>query len=280
MTASYQHYATHDESDFPHLWRGVVGAWAPCLGPSGTRLHDHSGRANWGTLTDRTPVDAWVVQSGQYALDFAGGGTDRVEGISPISLATFSQPFTWSAWIRVRAYRGSSAIPPYTNTYFPIASIGTANFQMASLGLINKQVNLLASSNGSSWTIGDPPSGNGIGTTQIDAGVWVHVAASRSAGGVYTAWLNGKNDGTRTLASNLQFNNNTLRIGSHYALNTIFDADGFVDDLTIWDRELQFGDMQELYQIGRGGMYTPRRRRRAYSYRPSLRRRLILTGQT
>lgn len=55
---------------YPELWRGCVGAWAPCLGPTGLTLRDWSGRQNHGTLTNMVPGDDWVVSGGRYALDF------------------------------------------------------------------------------------------------------------------------------------------------------------------------------------------------------------------
>jgi hypothetical protein len=45
-------------------------------------------------------------------------------------------------------------------------------------------------------------------------------------------------------------------------------------------RAMSQNEINQLYQIGRGGMLTPRRRRRAYFAGVSgLRRRLLLTGQ-
>jgi hypothetical protein len=220
-----------------------------------------------------TLSSCWVVSGGKYALDFVGGGTDRVEGISPISLAEFSQPFTWSAWIRIRSWRGIPASAPFNSTYSSIASIGTANFQTASFQLIDRKVQLLASSNGSSWTVGDPVNATGIGSTSLDLATWYHVAVTRNSAGIYTAWINGKSDGTRTLAANLQFNNSTLRIGSHYALNTDFDTDGQVDDMLLFDRALSATEMSNLYQSGRGGVYKQLRRTRLAKAASARRRR-------
>ena len=70
--ASWQDYGTHDESAYPELWRGCVGAWAPCLGPTGLRLHDLSRYRNWGTLTNMDAATDWVVSGGRYALDTDG----------------------------------------------------------------------------------------------------------------------------------------------------------------------------------------------------------------
>ncbi len=35
---SWQDFGTHDESAYPELWDGVVGAWCPSLGQTGLRL--------------------------------------------------------------------------------------------------------------------------------------------------------------------------------------------------------------------------------------------------
>ena len=74
---SWQDFGTHDESAHPQLWDGVVGAWCPSLGPTGLRLHDHSRRNNWGTLTNMDPPTDWVIDGGQYAVDFDGAGVPR-----------------------------------------------------------------------------------------------------------------------------------------------------------------------------------------------------------
>lgn len=87
-------YATGANSRFPELWRGCVGAWAMCLGPTGTRLHDFSGRQNWGTLTNMDAATDWIVSSGQYALDF-DGTNDYVEVIDPFRFASTGSVVFW-----------------------------------------------------------------------------------------------------------------------------------------------------------------------------------------
>jgi len=39
---------------YPELWRGCVGAWAPCLGPTGLTLRDWSGFSRNATLSTST----------------------------------------------------------------------------------------------------------------------------------------------------------------------------------------------------------------------------------
>lgn len=58
---------------YPELWRGCVGAWAPCLGPTGLTLRDWSGFGRHATLTNMVPASDWVVNGGYYSLDFDGG---------------------------------------------------------------------------------------------------------------------------------------------------------------------------------------------------------------
>lgn len=60
------------ESENPDLWTGLVGLWAPYLGPTGSKLFDWSGRKNNGTLTNMDPGTDWVESPYGYALDFDG----------------------------------------------------------------------------------------------------------------------------------------------------------------------------------------------------------------
>lgn len=89
---------------YPELWRGCVGAWASCLGPTGVTLRDWSGRASHGTLVNMDPGTDWLIQSGRYALDFDGSNDYADLGLI---LGTRSQ-FTLSVWFQktgsTRAY--------------------------------------------------------------------------------------------------------------------------------------------------------------------------------
>jgi len=93
-------FATHENSAYPQLWRGCVGAWCPSLGPSGARLHDYSRRNNWGTLTNMDPATDWVVSGGQYALDFDGSNDYALltPAIGGKPRATFAMWFWWAAY--------------------------------------------------------------------------------------------------------------------------------------------------------------------------------------
>lgn len=61
------------DSAYPELWDGLIGLWAPFLGPTGEMLFDWSGYQNDGTLTNMDPATDWVGSSRGWALDFNGG---------------------------------------------------------------------------------------------------------------------------------------------------------------------------------------------------------------
>ena len=84
---------------YPELWKGCVGAWAPCLGPTGLTLRDWSGFGNHGTLTNMDAGTDFVIQSGKYVLDF-DGSNDYVD--LGLILGTRSQ-FTMSVWFQKTA---------------------------------------------------------------------------------------------------------------------------------------------------------------------------------
>ena len=98
LPASYANgFAPRDGSPlYPELWKGCVGAWAPCLGPTGLTLRDWSGLGRQGTLTNMTANADWVASGGKYALDF-DGADDHV----PLSL-THSAEMTCSLWVYSR----------------------------------------------------------------------------------------------------------------------------------------------------------------------------------
>jgi len=57
---------------YPELWRGCIGAWAPCLGSTGLTLRDWSLYGNHGTLTNMDAGSVWVSNGGKHALSFDG----------------------------------------------------------------------------------------------------------------------------------------------------------------------------------------------------------------
>ena len=244
---SWQDFGTFDESAHPELWDGVVGAWCPSLGPTGLRLHDHSRRSNWGTLTNMDAATDWVVTGGQYALDF--DGTDDYVVTSrgvPVASAVLSV----SLWIWRRD----------TPTTFPRLfdlSDGThsvqAVFDMGSAGsgfLVTKHSQYQAGVTGTQWGF--------VPTLQT----WEHIAITfNGVTSTTRVWRNGVE---QTGAANNNIGaaaaTNTLVFGVRRDLNAVTQLDGRLDDIAVYTRALSANEIQRLHLLGRGGMYERRRR--------------------
>ena len=228
---SWQDFGTHDESAYPELWDGVVGAWAPCLGPTGSRLHDHSRRSNWGTLTNMDNATDWVVSDGQYALDF-DGSNDQIVSVGNVPAP---QSRTIAMWVLARAL----------NQWF----FGT-NFGVTNSGLfLGTESNVLTVTQFGA-AIRD--------TVTFPLNTWQHVGAAHN-GNNYTLYRNGVlvNSGAMTTAPA-----EALWYLGSYGNGGYFN--GRIDNAALWNRALSPNDFARLYQLGRGSMYQRRRRRAIY----------------
>ena len=260
---SWQDFATHDESAYPELWDGVVGAWAPCLGPTGSRLHDHSRRANWGTLTNMDNATNWVIDGGQYALNFDGSNDRTVVSGSVTRL--ISGPLTISGWISGSTNNGVRAIASSIQS--------TYAFQLE----VGRTSQRLVFVHGSSVVV--------TSTQSIASNTWAHVAATRSGiTGAWSVsvWVNGQST-TATTTDNPGADNADINIGFNTVVPT-WAFNGNIDDIVVWDRALSPNEIRQLYQLGRGGMYQRRRRRAIYlpqaGFQPAwaLRRSQVIGG--
>jgi len=101
-TPSYKGGYAHSkaEAKYPQLWPGLVGAWFPSLGPSGSTLRDVSNRGNHGTLTNMDPATDWVIAGKKglgWALDFDGGDDYVTFG----DKSDFELPrYSYAFWLR------------------------------------------------------------------------------------------------------------------------------------------------------------------------------------
>lgn len=240
---SWQDFGTHDESAYPELWDGVIGAWAPCLGPTGSRLHDHSRMANWGTLTNMDPPTDWVVSDGQYALDF-DGSNDYVD----CRIVYLVGDFTISLWMK-------SGNVAQTNRYL-LASNSPGNVNQYALiyGYVSQSVEFFSNS----FTGADPRTGS---TIAIADTAWHHIAYSYR-NGVWSGYRDGVEifSVLRVFALGLPLTN--VSIGA-FAFGSNVLA-GNLDDIKLRNRGLTAQQAAMEYQLGRGGMYQRRRRSRIY----------------
>ena len=257
LPASYSNgFAPRDGSPlYPSLWKGCVGAWAPCLGPSGLTLRDWGGFGNNGTLTGGP---SWVV-SGRQALSF-DGVNDQITFASPGKCAV-SGAQSLSLWFNAR-------------------SIVVANFpQMFNLGLVASPFTgqSLVGFNivGVGPTIGtsqlcyidyNASSGgvSGSYTTQSFGGrlnEWIHVVGQWN-GTIWRTFINGTEDtnaqGTQDAPTAQP--NGLMAIGSSSS-SRFFD--GNIEDVRFYGRALSPNEIR-LLASRRGVAYelAPRRRSR------------------
>lgn len=264
LNPTYADYATHDESQFPELWDGCVGAWAPCLGASGTRLFDLSRRQNWGTLTNMDPPTDWVVSGGQMALDF-DGVNDRVECNA---IQSFTGDCTWLCWFRHTATGSDQCLITTRNILTGGSRNGVAIYLRGG-GSANIEAEFAIS--GTRYTAqvsADTSNGN-----------WYLAVGRRIAGRTF---LDVAKVGSAT-SSGTSTATITHEVGPTFGLWRDYATAAFsvqIDDVRFYNRAISQGEIDVLC-VRRGIAYQRRRRRVAIAQQATgLRRRLLLTGQT
>lgn len=244
---SLEDYATYGESAFPGLWDGVIGAWSPCLGPTGSRLHDFSRFNRWGTLTSMDPPTDWVVSnvsgSGVYALDF-DGVNDYVTTSASLSSRNVVgiSLWYWRATNSESFYCGGGAggqQGPRANIYL----LGTALYMTAETD-VSGAAFILATVNNSGWMH-----------------LFYRFNGGAAAGSRLQPYLNGSAlsfSVTGTLASTLGTVGN-FEIGRSAGESRF--GSGRVAEAVAWSRDLSAAEILQLNQIGPGGMFQRRKRR-------------------
>jgi hypothetical protein len=235
-----------------NLWQGVVGFWSASAGPSGYRLLDRSGRGNHGTLTNMTATD-WVVDDGRYALDF-DGTNDNIAIDSTLILPT--GPFSICWWEKITSVSSFAAVCALRTSSSGVFIVYRSTF--ASYTFLTWRNVTSATQTG--FRASDASNPNSV------VNVWRHFAITGTAStsstvGDFRAYENGLQ---------LSLTNSANFAGVNTFVNAIC-TDGVgtfnamrLADFIVFDRQLSHNEVAQLYQIGRGGMLTPRRRRRAY----------------
>lgn len=239
---SWQDFGTHDESAYPELWDGVIGAWAPCLGPTGSRLHDMSKRSNWGALTSMDNATDWVVSDGQYALDIFD---DQYVDAGTLQGEPLSTPFSMSCWVK----NMTSAAGDYS----PFAKIQNDD-SYAGVMIWISSGSLRAYWGGASRVT------SSAAVTGLAR--WLQIGISWT-GSQAQVIVDGRIDATAAVSVGPNAAASPVSIGRYRAAANR-SMRGQIDDCTIWRRCLSPNQWWQLYQLGRGGMYQRRRRRAIY----------------
>ena len=207
------------ESASPNLYKGLVGAWVPAMGPTGMTLRDIVGE-NHGTLTNMDPATDWVVGEKGYAIDL-DGTPQRVQLANTITLAD-----DWSAsvWVARESLFDEALLMSSSSFQYLIFYDGTGDTEIYTRS---------TSPTHASKTFD-------LGTT----GVWHNIVLTR-AGATVEWFVDGDSLGTDS-----SFSGNTWefdRIGSNAQVGDERALDGKVGPSMIWDRCLVPNEIQHLY---------------------------------
>lgn len=103
INPSWSDYGTHDEAYYPELWRGVTGAWAPALGPTGTTLYDMAlgnGKRDGAISSTGLTVNTWWNRwNGIWYIDGTQTNSTKIELLPKRSLFRGLSQATMSAWV-------------------------------------------------------------------------------------------------------------------------------------------------------------------------------------
>ena len=236
---------SRSEALFPRLFPDA-GWWCPSLNPpGGTRLHDLSGRQNWGTLTSMANDD-WVVSVGRGALDFDGSNDGVLTNSAPaittnaVTVCTWLNPSRLTRGDLVTRWVGGASSGDQFNLLYGLTS-GKPQFYVA-----------FGPSGGTN---------SGTGSATMAIGRW-HFVTGIWTGSACEVYLDGVFQSRSTTAGTLR-----TTAGSQFSIGRNLSTDGYtqgqLDDIRIYDRALSASEVRQLYQLGRGNM--PRIRQRRYT---------------
>ncbi len=234
---SWEHFGTHGQSAYPELWEAVRAYYAPCLGPTGTRLADLGGSSNLGTLTSMDAATDWVVDDGRYALDFDGSNNYITAG-NQAAYFQSTEPFYFACWVKINSFVTNGGI-------FARANGNAQGYHMRTLSTSRIR-----------WIVYNLNGGNfyGVDTSVLSMGVWYSLVGS-FFNGVSRLWLNGIEQTTTIISGTVGSiaQDFPFEIGRFVSAHGSFRLAELVAAGAIASPELA----SQFHQIGRGGMLTP-----------------------
>ncbi len=240
-------YPLIGEPLYPELWRGCVGAWAPCLGPTGLTLRDWSGYANHGTLTNMQSPSAWAAVQGRNALVF-----DGTNDFVTTQNVTRTENFSVSCWARVN-YAASTSFARIVehglNTSFTLC--------------LNKSV----AANKYTAQYNDSSGGWLTSTTDVSYN-WTHLCMTYHAGSATgRLYVNGREEATST-KSGTATRTLPVFIGGESTAASLTSLAGEIAEARVYNRTLIANEVQTLsIAIGIAFSTSPRRRARSAAFK-------------
>lgn len=216
------------QSEYPELWRGLVGLWSPSLGPTGLTLRDWSGYQKDGTLTNMDAATDWIASEKGWALDY-DGSNDSVLISNANELTLVGSDLTVTAWIKMTtnsSFRGIIGNDFVDGWWFNIDdgliaffSRGTGAFALANV------------------TGGSVP-----------LNTWSHVAVTwENATKTVNGYYNGIEGISDTVQNVFVDGGNTFYIGIDSRDGLGFAFQGQIGDIAIYDHILSHNEIAQMY---------------------------------
>ncbi len=232
------------ESAHPEKWKGLIGLWSAGLGPTGGSLFDISRKNNgvWNGTGSH-----WLVSDGRYTGQYNGSDDYNDLGDDLFDANTRGAIY---AWINGSDFSGDPRI-------FSSAS------QTGSLDFLDFFVDTTAGAGSNMIAIIDRTNLDHVsGSTSLTTGRWYFVVVT-SDGSSWSLYVDGEPESLTVEAGTnaggwfaaVDIGVNEYNIGD-LARSTGHTAffNGLIDEVGLYDRPPLASELQEFYQLGRGGI--------------------------
>ena len=229
---------SRSDSANPTLWDGLIGAWSPILGPSGSVIRDYSGHNNHGDLSNTTP-EISVFPRHVYLT----GNDDIPTGLNSSEVFETGQP--WS----VVLYKKYISTPGGNRFAFGSAS-STPRFYVMN--------------NGSKyfWGWGTKHGMSNAGAP-VRQGKWSQVVLTYDQANDFIWYVDGKFSGQESYTGSGQFANAEIEISREAGSNGLTHL---IADARLYGRALRPSEVSLMW---RDPLASYRRRRQVVSYSSS-----------
>lgn len=227
------------ESANPGLWKGLVGLWAPPLGPTGLTLFDHGSFKSNGVLQNMEASGDWVIDERGYSLLMDGGASDEY--------ITFSNPVVTG--------------PPYTiNIWVKLTNLPSAHgnemvaWQFRDADADSQHWNNIRADDTNDFlqfNINDGGTTVLTGTVAVTAGVWEMYTGVVKAADSREVYLNGGGKNTST-ASRSPAPWTRAFAGVQQQTSRGDHLNGQIGLITLYDQGLSQAKIQQLYELELG----------------------------
>jgi hypothetical protein len=225
----------------PTLSDGLVGYWNFDTGAGGSTVYDMSTSTNHGAMVNMDPATDWVDgKVGSGAMDF--DGSNEYVNISDSTTWDFlGQNRTVSVWVNIDNYdsQGSGIVSRLSGS--PINQSGWTLAVEIGTG----KVEIFTGS-----TAGGAFVAKSTGGISLDT--WYHLLFTKDSSENYQIYINGIADGSGTYS--LVDNDLPLVFGDAYSSssNNVWNLDGAVDEVRIYNRALSQEEITRLYKLTAG----------------------------